>query len=150
VALVLEDACVNQLELRLLASASSVLLDDLRVRELTLRVLIERPHVRVSRGAVQVEVVLLDVLAVVALGARQAEQPFLQNRVLFVPERQGEADPLVAVADAEEAVLVPAIDPRARVIVGEVVPGSAERAVIFPDRAPCPVAQVGPPSLPVS
>ena len=44
--------------------------------------------------AVEVEVVLLDVLAVVALAVGEAEQPFLQDRILAVPQREREAEDL--------------------------------------------------------
>jgi hypothetical protein len=59
----------------------------------------------VGRGAVQVEVVLLDVLAVVALAVGQPEHPLLQQRVPAVPQRQRETQPLLVVADAGDAVL---------------------------------------------
>ncbi len=45
---------------------------------------------------VQVEVVLLDVLSVVPLTVGQAEQALLEDRVLPVPEREREAEPLPA------------------------------------------------------
>src|SRR5438552_459503 len=64
------------------------------------------------RRRVEVEPVLLGVLAVVPLASRQAEDPLLQDGVLLVPEREGQAQPLLAVADATEPVLVPAIGPR--------------------------------------
>ena len=41
----------------------------------------------------QIEVALLDVLAVVALVAGEAEHPLLQDRITCVPEREREADP---------------------------------------------------------
>jgi len=44
---------------------------------------------------VEVEVVLLDVLAVVALVAGDAEQALLEDGVAAVPEGQREAEPLV-------------------------------------------------------
>ena len=95
---------------------------------------------------VEVEVVLLDVLAVVALVAGQAEQALLEDRVAPVPQREREADPLVAVADAGEAVLVPAIGARSRVIVREVVPRGAVGAVVLADGAPGALAEVRAPS----
>ena len=48
--------------------------------------------------AVDVEVVLLHVLAVVALAVGEPEQPLLQDRVALVPQRQREAQPLLVVA----------------------------------------------------
>jgi hypothetical protein len=40
-------------------------------------------------SVVKKEIVLLDILTVVALGVRQAEKPFLQDRVGLVPQGQG-------------------------------------------------------------
>ena len=74
------------------------------------------------RRGVEVVVALLHVLAVISLVAGQAEQPLLQDRIASVPERQREADLLMPVADAGDAVLVPAVRPRARMIVGKVLP----------------------------
>ena len=67
VAVLVEDAGVEQLELGALAAAAAVLLDQPAVGKLGLRILVEELHVGVRRRVVEVEVVLLDVLAVVAL-----------------------------------------------------------------------------------
>jgi len=56
------------------------------VRELPLRVLVEVLHVGVGRRRVEVEVVLLDVLAVVPLAVGEAEQALLEDRIALVPE----------------------------------------------------------------
>src|SRR5262249_29158132 len=95
------------------------------------------------------EVVLLDVLAVVAFAVRQPEQPLLQDRVAPVPERDGEAQVLRAIAEAADAVLVPAVGAAARVVVRAVLPRAAVGAVILPHRSPRAIADVGPPPLPV-
>ena len=100
------------------------------------------------RRGVEVVVELLDVLAVVALGVGQAEQPLLEDRVAAVPQRQGEAEQALGVADAGDAVLAPAIGPAAGVVVREVVPGLAVRAVVLAHRAPLPLAEVRPPAPP--
>ena len=118
VAVLVEDAGVEQLVLELAARAAggwSSTRSSYGIRRL--RVLVEILHVRVRRRAVEVEVVLLDVLAVVALAVGQAEQPLLEDRVLAVPEREREAEPLLVVGDAGEAVLAPAIGARARLVV---------------------------------
>ena len=70
------------------ARAAPVLRHQLAVGERRLRVLVEHLHVRVGRRAVEVEVVLLDVLAVVPLAVGEAEQPLLEDRILAVPERE--------------------------------------------------------------
>src|SRR5262249_1518836 len=56
---------------------------------------------------------------------------------------------LVAIADAGDAVLVPAVHARARLVVREVVPRGAVGAVVLAHRAPGALGEVGPPALPV-
>jgi len=76
----------------------------------------------VGRRRVEVEVVLLDVLSVVALAVGQAEEALLEDGILAVPEGQGEAEDLTVVRDPCQAVLTPAVGPRPGLIVAEVVP----------------------------
>src|SRR6185369_9815570 len=95
-----------------------------------LRVLVEIPHVRVRRRAVEVEVVLLDVLAMVPLTVGEAEQSLLQDRVAAVPESQREAQELLVVGNAAQPIFAPAVGARARVVVREVVPRVPAFAVI--------------------
>src|SRR5262249_12787861 len=103
---------------------------------------------RMRRRRVDVEVVLLDVLAVVALAVGEPEQPLLQDGVAPVPESEREAQALPVVRDPAEAVLSPAVGPRPRLVVAEVIPGVAVLAVVLAHRAPLPLAQVRPPLLP--
>ena len=92
---------------------------------------------------VEVEVVLLDVLAVIALAVGEAEEPLLEDRVAAVPQREREAQ---AAARSSlmpgDAVLTPAVGARARVIVREVVPGVAAGAVVLAHRAPLALAEI--------
>ena len=148
VAILIEDARVEQLVLELVPAPAPAGLDQVGVGERRLRVLVEVLHVRVGRRAVEVEVVLLDVLAVIALAVGQAEEALLEDRVLAVPQGQGEAKPLLVVGDAGQAVLPPAVGARAGLVVGEVVPGVAALAVVLAHRAPLALAEVGPPRLP--
>src|SRR3989442_15037093 len=111
-------------------------------------ILVEVLHVRVGRRRVEVEVVLLDVLAVVPLAVGQSEQPLLEDRVATVPERQCEAQSLLVVGDACEAVLAPSVRARAGLIMGEVVPGVPIFTVVLADRPPLALAEVGSPFLP--
>jgi len=69
-------------------------------------------------------VVLLDVLAVVPLAVGEPEEPFLEDGIPAVPERNSETELLPVVGDAGEAVLAPAVGARPRVVVREVRPGS--------------------------
>ena len=140
---------VDQLELRVVPPAPPVLGDEFAVGESDLRVLVEHPHVAVRRRAVEVEVVLLHVLAVVALVAGQPEEALLEDGVALVPEGDAEAHVLEAVTEAAERVLVPAIRAAAGVVVREVFPRLPVRAVVLADGPPGPVADVGSPLLPV-
>ena len=88
VTVILKDAGVEQFVFELLARALRVLLEQLCVRKFVLRVLVQILHVRVRWRAIDVEVVLLHIFAVVALAVGEAEQALLQDRVTFVPQCQ--------------------------------------------------------------
>ena len=144
-----EDAGVEQFVFRVGLRAARAFCDEVCVRIGPLRILVEGLHIAVRRDVVEVEVVLLNVLAVVAFGPRQAEEALFEDRVFLVPKRGGEAEVLVRVADAEDAVFAPAVGARTRVVVREVRPGLAGRAVVLAHRAPLTGADVGAPLLPV-
>ncbi len=148
VPVVVEDPRVEELVLELLPRAPPVRLEEVPVGELALRVLVEVLHVRVGRRRVEVEVVLLDVLAVVPLAVGEAERALLEDGVPLVPEGEGEAQALLVVGDPAEAVLAPPVGPGAGLVVREVVPGVAVRAVVLADRPPLPLAEVRAPLLP--
>ena len=141
---------VQEFVLGLGAVAPGVLGDEVVVGVGALRVVIAPPVPRVARHRVQVPPVLLDVLAVIALLAGKPERPLLEDRVAPVPQRQRQAQPLLDVAEPGEPVLAPAVGAGAGVIVRQVIPGPAVRAVILPDRAPLPLADVGSPPVPVA
>ena len=96
-----------------------------------------------GRRAVEVEVVLLDVLAVIALAVGQAEEAFLEDRIFAVPQGQGEAEPLLVVGDAGQAVLAPAVG-GGGLVVAEVVPGVATFAVVLRTVPHCRSLRYGP------
>jgi hypothetical protein len=148
VAVVVEDAGVDQLVLGLRPASPRAGLDQVRIGEGRLRIAVQIPHPRVRGSAVEVVVVLLDVLAVIAFGVRQAEQSLLEDRVLPVPERQREAEELGVVGHAGDAVLAPEVDARSSVVVAEGVPGVAGVTVVLADRAPLAFAEVRSPASP--
>ena len=117
-------------------STAAVFFNEPSVRELGLRILIQVLHVRVRRRAVEVEVIFLHVLAVVAFVTCEAENALFENRVTLVPQRDSKAEELSAVADASEAIFIPAVCARAGLIVREVFPCVAMGTVIFANRAP--------------
>ena len=73
-------------------------------------------------GGVKVVVALLGVLTMVTLGAGQTKDSLLEDWVFLVPEGEGKAEAALAVADAQQTVLPPAVGPGASVVVREVLP----------------------------
>src|SRR5712691_1245950 len=112
----LEGARLEKLELAVPSAAAAILLDEPGIGILGMRVLVEPLQVRVRGGGVEIEVVLLDVLAVIALGTRETEVALLQDGIASIPQDEPEAETLVIIGDAEDAVLAPAIRSRARVV----------------------------------
>src|SRR6516164_1437285 len=101
------------------------------------------------RRGVEVEVIFLDILAMVALVTGQAEGALLEDRIDAVPQRERQAEALLAVADAAHAVLAPAIGARAGLVVVEILPGSPAGAVILAHRSPGALGEIGAPQAPV-
>src|SRR5579871_6391371 len=131
VAIVIENAGVEQFELAVGRRAPSVLLDQLAVWELGLRVLVEVTQIRMTRRRIEMKVILFDVFAVIAFGIIQTEKPFLEDAVAAVPERRCENQKLIAIADAGDRVFAPAIRFGDGLIMSEKVPRFAIGAVIF-------------------
>ena len=144
-----EHSHVGEFQLRAFAAEAGVLLADLGVGELGVRVLVERLGVGVGGGGLQVVVAFLDVFAVVALVAAEAEKAFLEDGVVAVPQGGGEAKAALAVAPALQAVLAPAVGPAAGVVVGELGPAVAMLRVVLAHRPPLALAEVGAPAFPV-
>ena len=87
VAVVLEDSGVQQLifdflpRLRFLPVAEQIIVGIRR-----LRILVQILHVGMRRRGVQIEVILFNVLTVVAFAVGQAEEALFKDRVLAVPQ----------------------------------------------------------------
>ena len=148
ITVLVEDPGIDQLIFEAGAPARRIGFDQILIGVAGLRIFVEIFHVGVGRRAVEVEVVFLDVLAVIAFGVGEAEEPLLQDRVLPVPERQREAEPLLAVGDSRDPILAPAIGPRAGLVMAEIIPGVAVRAVVLAHRPPLPLAEIGAPFPP--
>src|SRR5437773_5009074 len=103
ITVLVEHARVEQLILELRAAPTAAGRDEVVVREGCLGILVEVLHVRMRGSAVEVKVVLLDVLSVIALTVGQSEQAFLQDRVLAIPQGQREAESLLVIRDAGQA-----------------------------------------------
>src|SRR5262249_40152981 len=140
----------EQLVFELVARSPPVLSDEVGVGECRLRILVEHLRIRMRGRAIEIEVVFLDVLAVVALAVGEAEEPLLQDGVALVPQRERKAEQPLVVAKARDAVFAAVVGARASLVVGQVVPSFALAAHVFAHGPPLSFAQVGPPLLPGS
>jgi hypothetical protein len=150
VAVVIEDAGVQQFVLHLVPGATTVYRYQVGVGIGRLRVLVEILHVRVGRRAVEIEVILFHVLAMVAFAVGEPEEPFLQDWVLPIPHGQRETEALFVIGNAGETILAPAVGARAGVIVGEEIPGVTVFTVVLAHGPPLALAEVWSPLLPGS
>ena len=149
VAVIVEHPRVDQLELGVPLAAPGVLLAQPRIGELRLRIVVTPLQPRGGRRRVGIPPVLLDVLAVIALVAAEAEDALLQERVAAVPEGEREAHALLEVANTRQAVFVPAVGARASVLMREIVPGRAVIAVVLAHRAPGALTEIRAERLPL-
>ena len=136
VAVVVEYTGIDQLVLEGVSPAAGVGLHQVVIWKRSLRVAVQEAQVGVGRRRVEVVVVLLGILAVVALAVGQTEYALLENGIVAVPQRDGEAQPQVIVRYAGQAVLSPVVGTRPSLIVREVTPRIAVGAVVLAHRAP--------------
>src|SRR5579872_5779187 len=101
------------------------------------------------RRVVQVVVIFLNILAVIAFFAGQAEKPLFQDRISLVPQGKSKTNELATIGDAGDAVFIPAVSTGTRVLVRKEIPCIAVGAVIFAHGTPCAFAQIWSPALPM-
>src|SRR5215475_8110478 len=148
VAIRIKNTCMEQFILGRQLVARSVGVNDWLIRVCCLRILVEVLHVRVRWRAIEVEVVLLDVLAMITFAVGKSEQTFLQDRILAIPQRECETKQLAIIGDARESVLTPAVSSVLRIVVGEVIPGIPIGTVIFAHGSPLALTEVWSPFFP--
>jgi hypothetical protein len=119
VAVVVEGSRVEELVLRVQLPPAAVLPPQVLVGKGALRVVVAPAVPGVAGHRVEVPPVLLDVFAVVGLGARQPESALLEDRVAPVPQRQAQAQALLDVTEPGQAVLAPPVGAGPGVIVGK-------------------------------
>src|SRR5713101_3931968 len=117
-----KDPGIQQLVLELITTALPIRSNEVIIRISRLRILVQAFEIRMGWCAVEVEVVFLDVLAVVALAVGQPEQALLEDRVGAIPQRERKAEALLIVGHAGQAVFSPSIGSRACLVMREVVP----------------------------
>jgi hypothetical protein len=87
---------------------------------------------------------------VIAFEIRQAEEPLLQDVILFVPQGECETDVLMTVAKPGDAIFAPTVGAGTRMIVRKIVPRVTDCAVILADRSPLALGKVWSPAFPVN
>src|SRR6267142_2676641 len=100
------------------------------------------------RCGVQVVIEFLAVLTMIAFAVGKAEKTLFENWIASVPKGKRQAEPLVMIAEAGEAILAPSIGAAAGVVVRQVFPRVAVWAVIFTHRAPLALAEICAPFAP--
>jgi hypothetical protein len=136
VTIFVEDACIQEFVLEVSTVACPVRLNQIEIWISGLWVFVEVLHVRVRRSAVDVEVELFNVLAMVRLAIRQTKRALLEDWIIAVPERHAEAQILLIVTDAGEAIFAAVIGARSSLVVCEVAPGVSAGAVVFANGTP--------------
>ncbi|HET8586233.1 MAG TPA: hypothetical protein VFM74_00005 [Candidatus Limnocylindria bacterium] len=148
VPIAVEDPRVDELELGILPAARRVLRAQAVIWESGLRVAVARLQVRGGRRGVEVPVDLLDVLAMVPIGAAQAEEPLLENRIGLVPEADRQAEQTTVVTDSQESVLAPSLRARWGVLERKGRPHVAIGGVVLAHSAPLALGKVRTPLPP--
>ena len=70
IAVLVEDSCVDQLKLEISLAPFSIFLDQSRIGKFGVRIFVKKLHVRMGWCRIEIEIVLLDVFAVIAFVAR--------------------------------------------------------------------------------
>jgi hypothetical protein len=89
-----------------------------------------------GRNIVEIVIELFYILPMVSFLIAKTKEPLLQDGVFPVPKANGETKVLKKVGDTPKPVLSPMIGPAMRMIIREIMPCIAIRAIIFPDRSP--------------
>jgi hypothetical protein len=113
-------------------TATSVLSNEISIRKLSLRILVETLAVGVGRRGIEIVVEFLDVLSMVPLRAGETKEAFLEDRILSIPESEAKTESSESITQPQKPILSPAVDTTAGLVKGEGVPDIAVCGVIFP------------------
>src|SRR5579864_7893109 len=149
ITVLVKNARIYQFELRIFARSLTILHEELLIRKGGLRILVKALEVGTRGSRVEIEIIFFDVFAVIAFFIGQAEKTLFQNGVAFIPQRQSEADALVAVAESGDSILAPTIDARAGMVMRKIFPSVAIGAVVLAHRSPLALGKIRPPPFPM-
>src|SRR5439155_20033488 len=97
---------------------------------------------------VEKEIVLLDILTVIALRVRQTEESFLQDGVSLVPKGKGKTYQSLIVTDTHQSIFAPAVRARTGVIMREEIPRGSVGGIVLAHGSPLTFAEIGSPAVP--
>jgi hypothetical protein len=140
---VVKDAGVDQFVFHSLSNPRLIFSHELGIGKRPVRIAVEQAHGGMRGSIVDVKVVVLHILAMVSLQGIDAKQSLFEMIVSAVPEGGRETEDLIAIADAGDAVLAPAVGLGPGRVVGEVCPGIAVGGVVFADGSPGAIGEVG-------
>ena len=83
--IVIEYPSIDQLILRTGASTQLILLHQFRIWEFPLRILVQHPHVAVSRSVVEVKIIFLYIFTAIAFLRGHAEVALFEDRIAAIP-----------------------------------------------------------------
>ena len=78
--------------------------------------------------------------AMISLRTRKTKEAFLEDGIALIPESESKTESLLEIRDAADSIFAPTVSAGACVVVREIIPSVAVRTVIFPYRAPLPLA----------
>ncbi len=109
IAIIIKNACFNQLVFRFIAAPAAVFFHQMLIREFLLGVFVEPAHEAMGGGIQQMKKVILDVLPMIPLTIAQSEGSLLQDRILAIPQCDAKAKETALITDAQQTIFAPAI-----------------------------------------
>src|SRR5690606_135226 len=123
--------------------------EQIVVRIWSMSVLIQVLHIRMSRSIIEVVIQLFNILPMVSLGSRQSKQPFLENGIIPIPHSECKAYSTFFIRYSGNPVFSPSVNSTSGVIMRKIIPRTTVRAIIFPNRTPLSLTEIGTPFQPV-
>jgi hypothetical protein len=109
IAVVIKNAGVEQFVLKVIGGTLAICLDQIIVGIGRLRIFVQLLHIGMGGGAVQVEIVFLNIFAMIAFAVGQAKQPLFEDGIATVPQGQGKAELLLVIGQTGQPVFAPVI-----------------------------------------
>ena len=100
VAIAIEDSRIEELVFHVASAAPFAVRDQVIVGKCGMGIFIQVLHVGMSWRAVQIEVILFDILTMVAFAIRQSKEALFEDWIVAIPQGQTKTEQLLFIADA--------------------------------------------------